>query len=230
MSRLRGGLNDRIELKSKIDFNNSYILLDALDADFYYSAANRLDTYIGDCINNRRINRINHLFDILADKLFIQRTGLGKWIDRNKNTLKKRTGDNFKLYLKLSESFDIFESSPNNENLYTILEYIIHLPEIKCSHLHCYYEVLRVIRCSVEESTSIIDAMKQNKTRIRHMGRHIEGKCIGTTLLTKGLEFDTVIICDADKFEDKRHFYVAISRACKQLVILTHYPQICFNK
>lgn len=230
VSRLRGGLNDRIELKSKIDFNNSYILLDALDADFYYSAANRLDTYIGDCINNRRINRINHLFDILADKLFIQRTGLGKWIDRNKNTLKKRTGDNFKLYLKLSESFDIFESSPNNENLYTILEYIIHLPEIKCSHLHCYYEVLRVIRCSVEESTSIIDAMKQNKTRIRHMGRHIEGKCIGTTLLTKGLEFDTVIICDADKFEDKRHFYVAISRACKQLVILTHYPQICFNK
>lgn len=230
VNRLRGGLNDRIELKSKIDFNNSYILLDALDAEFYYSAADKLDKYILDCINNRRIKRKAHLFDLLAEKLFIQKTGLGKWIDRNKNGFKKRTGENLKLYSKLSELYDIFESDPSNKTLYPILEHIIHLPEIKCSHLHCFYEVLRVVKCSVEDSSSILEAMKQNKTRIRHMGRHIEGKCIGTTLLTKGLEFDTVIICDADKFEDRKHFYVAISRACKQLVILTHSAQISFKK
>lgn len=229
VKRLRGGLNDRIELKSKIDFNNSYTLLDALDADFYYSAANRLDTYILDCINKRRIKRKTHLFDILAEKLFILKTGLGKWIVRNENRFKKKTGDNLKLYSELSNLYDIFESDPCNKNLYPILEFIIHLPEIKCSHLHCYYEILRVVKSSVDESISILEAMKQNKTRIRHMGRHIKGKCIGTTLLTKGLEFDTVIICDADNFEDKKHFYVAISRACKQLVILTHSYQISFK-
>ena len=31
------------------------------------------------------------------------------------------------------------------------------------------------------------------------MGRKIERKCIGTTLLTKGLEFDTVVLIEADK-------------------------------
>lgn len=230
LPKLRGGLKDRIELKSKIDFNNSFTLLDALDANFYYTAANRLDTYVLDCANKRRIRKIAHLFDILTEKLYVQKTGLSKWINRGANGFKKRTGENYKLYSKFSELYTSFESSPNNRTLYPILEYIIHLPDIKCSHLHCYYEVLRVVKSSVEESSSILEAMKQNKTRIRHMGRHIEGKCIGTTLLTKGLEFDTVIICDADRFEDKKHFYVAISRACKQLIVLTHCTQIHFKK
>lgn len=230
VERLRGGLDDRIDLKSKIDFNNSFIILDALDADFYYSAANRLDKYIVDITQRPKIKRIAHLFDLLTDKLFIQKTGLSKWIDRSKNRFKKRTGENLGKYSELSRLFDIFEVNPNSKTLLPILELIIELPEIKCSHLHCYYEVLRVIKCSAEETVSILEAMKQNKTRIRHIGRHIEGKCIGTTLLTKGLEFDTVIICDADKFEDKKHFYVAISRACRQLIILTRKSQLSFKK
>lgn len=62
------------------------------------------------------------------------------------------------------------------------------------------------------------------------MGRKIEGKCIGTTLLTKGLEFDTVIILYPERFEDKKNFYVAISRACKTLVFITSTNEIIFDK
>lgn len=230
VERLRGGLDDRIDIKSKIDFNNSYVILDALDADFYYSAANRLDKFIVDITQRPNIKRIAHLFDVLTDKLFIHKTGLGKWIDRSQNRFKKRTGEKLGKCAELSRLFEIFEKCPNSKNLYPILDLIIGLPEIKCSHPNCYYEVLRVVKCSAEDTNSVFDAMKQNKTRIRHMGRHIEGKCIGTTLLTKGLEFDTVIICDADKFEDKKHFYVAISRACRQLILLTHKNQLPFKK
>lgn len=63
--------------------------------------------------------------------------------------------------------------------------------------------------------------MVEHKNNIRHAGRKIKGRCIGTTLLTKGLEFDNVIIVDAHLFTDKKNFYVAISRACKSLIILT---------
>lgn len=63
--------------------------------------------------------------------------------------------------------------------------------------------------------------MVEYKNRIRQMGKKIEGRCMGTTLLTKGLEFDTVVIVDAHLFSDKKNFYVAISRACKNVVILT---------
>lgn len=67
----------------------------------------------------------------------------------------------------------------------------------------------------------MFEAMKLLKTRVRHQGRKIHGKYIGTTLLTKGLEFDSVVIWEADKFEDAKNFYVAISRACKKLIVIT---------
>ena len=64
--------------------------------------------------------------------------------------------------------------------------------------------------------------MNQYKNKIRMSGRKVLGKCIGTTLLTKGLEFDTVIILWANLIRDKRNFYVAISRACKELYIFSN--------
>lgn len=63
--------------------------------------------------------------------------------------------------------------------------------------------------------------MISHKNIVRRVGRKINGKCIGTTLLTKGLEFDTVAIMDADKFESAKHLYVALTRASKKLIIFT---------
>ena len=76
---------------------------------------------------------------------------------------------------------------------------------------------------------SIYENMIEYKNRIRQIGKKIEGKCLGTTLLTKGLEFDTVVIVDAHLFSDKRNFYVAISRACKNVIILTENTRIDFK-
>ena len=70
-------------------------------------------------------------------------------------------------------------------------------------------------------NTSVSDAMIDQRNRIRRSGRKVKGKCLGTTLLTKGLEFDTVAILDAHNFDCPKHLYVAITRACKKLVIFT---------
>jgi len=75
----------------------------------------------------------------------------------------------------------------------------------------------------------MFESMKLLKTRVRHQGRDIEGKCFGTTLLTKGLEFDTVILWDVHKFEDAKNFYVAISRARKKLILITESVLINFK-
>jgi DNA helicase IV len=71
------------------------------------------------------------------------------------------------------------------------------------------------------EGKSVFEAMKDQRNIIRRMGRKIDGKCIGTTLLTKGLEFDTVAVLDADKFDNPKHLYVALTRCCKRLIIFT---------
>lgn len=75
----------------------------------------------------------------------------------------------------------------------------------------------------------MFEAIKLTKSRIRHQGRKIQGRIIGTTLLTKGLEFDIVLIWNAHKFEDAKNYYVANSRACKKLILLTNNNTIQLN-
>lgn len=81
-----------------------------------------------------------------------------------------------------------------------------------------------------ENATSVLEEMKKHKNRIRQVGRRIEGRCIGTTLLTKGLEFDTVVLIEADKIKSSKDFYVAISRACKEVHIFTTSSTLHFDK
>lgn len=68
--------------------------------------------------------------------------------------------------------------------------------------------------------------MTQLKNRERRMGRKADIANIGTTLLTKGLEYDVVVIANAEEIKDRSNFYVAISRACKQLHILSSKDKI----
>jgi DNA helicase-2/ATP-dependent DNA helicase PcrA len=82
------------------------------------------------------------------------------------------------------------------------------------------------MRNAILNNNSVYENMIEYKNRIRHIGKKIDDRCLGTTLLTKGLEFDTVIVVDAHLFSDKRNFYVAISRACKNVIILTENNQI----
>ena len=77
---------------------------------------------------------------------------------------------------------------------------------------------------------SVYDAMYETRNAIRRGGRKIQGRCIGTTLRTKGLEFDTVIVLDAHRFEDAKSFYVAISRAYKHLVIISKKSVLQFER
>ena len=224
---LRGDLTDRLNLKSIIDPANQYIALDAIDSSKYYSVATKLDEYIQKCATGRRIKKIAHLYDLLLT-MYFQKTGLNKWIDRSKNELKSRQKDNKSFSEILNRKFSNFCEAPSVKNLFDCIKYITSLPEVKCNHRAFLKEVQKALLIACEDNLSIASAMSRIKTIIRHTGRKIDGKCIGSTLLTKGLEFDTVVVCDAEKFEDKRHFYVAISRACKRLIILTRSEHINF--
>lgn len=63
--------------------------------------------------------------------------------------------------------------------------------------------------------------MKKNRDVLRRVGRNIKGRCIGTTLLTKGLEFDVVIVLNAHLFTNPKHLYVALTRASKKLIVIS---------
>lgn len=223
---LRGDLSDRISLKSIIDFSNKFLIIDAIDGSKYYSVAQAIDKYIMQVLTKRKIKKLDRLIDIL-DSLYINKTSVKYWIKSNRFISKN--APNADRGKTLKQLFQAFEQQANAESLFRVIDYVLSLPNIKCHHKEVFFAVKSCVTIAKNNKLSIFEAMKIYKSRIRHRGRSIEGRCIGTTLLTKGLEFDTVIVMDAHKFVDAKNFYVAISRACKKLIILTDNNILHFN-
>ncbi len=101
--------------------------------------------------------------------------------------------------------------------------------KFKTKRLDLLNSIIKSMNIAISEKKSVYEGMVSHKNIIRRVGRKIYGKCIGTTLLTKGLEFDTVAILNAHRFENYKHFYVAITRACKRLIIFSQNETLCFD-
>lgn len=76
-------------------------------------------------------------------------------------------------------------------------------------------------RSRMAAKTSSAPKEEPDRNVLRRKGRKVMQKNIGTTLLTKGLEFDNVVILNAQKFDDPRHFYVALTRCSEKLVVIS---------
>jgi hypothetical protein len=75
----------------------------------------------------------------------------------------------------------------------------------------------------IASGKSVAEAFETVCARTRKAGRRSGTRVIGRTLLIKGLEFDHVIIINADKL-DRNNLYVALTRATRSVTILSHDP------
>jgi DNA helicase-2/ATP-dependent DNA helicase PcrA len=226
---LRGQIKDRIMLKSIFDFSNQFQVLDAIDSSKYYMVAKAIDKLVSSSQKSDKSHKITQLYNIL-DSMYVNSSFIDAWINKKKDTFISRKKEYAVDSSKLIQLFNDFMNYPTVTSLMKVIEFFFSLKQLKCHHKSVYFEVKHAAKIAQEESTKMYEAMKMLKAKLRHTGRKIEGRCIGSTLLTKGLEFDTVIICDVDKFEDMKNFYVAISRACHRLVLLTNSTSIHFDK
>lgn len=226
--QLKGSIKDRIDLKIAIDYGYNFHMLDAIDSKKFYSCSKEIDNFVYLCRNKRNIQKVKKLYDIM-ESMHFGATAMSAWIDRKNNRLKQKRdkenkikGDNLKV------SLTIFENDPNLENLMVVLDTCYSLTKDKCHYKEFYHEIKKASKIAIRDNITMYEAMTHLKNNIRHIGRKIDGKCIGTTFLTKGLEFDTVVLYEAQKFMDAKNFYVAISRARKNLVIITSNSLIQF--
>ena len=78
---------------------------------------------------------------------------------------------------------------------------------------------LRALRqCHENKDLSFQSAVVQMREQNRILGRPLPKRAIGSTLLLKGLEAETVVILDADNL-DAKNLYVAMTRGSKRLVV-----------
>lgn len=215
----------RSDLKSKIDFSRQLMLLEAIDDKDYYIISESIDAIVS------TINSNSEHVKLLKTELFLElfnstcvKTWFGKYYIKRKSTPHV---ENCKV---LNHYMDAFIEAPSLVNLYAILLFLRDVLKLKSKRREMLNGILASMKTAITEETTVYEAMTQQKNILRRTGRKVHGKCIGTTHLTKGLEFDTVVVLDAHKFKDLKHFYVAITRACKRLIIFSETETLNFNK
>ncbi len=213
----KGDINDRAQIRAQIDYGKSLTLLEAIDDRSFYSLAKKIDTLCS-AIERAR-NPVGRIKKDVLEQLFYK-TGLDVWF--NENDVKSKRSDAEKIKATtLKGAIDFFISEPSPMNIKNIILKLRNNLKIGYKREGLLYAILNALEHSNLEGISVFEAMTNHRNIIRRSGRKIKGKCIGTTLLTKGLEFDTVAILDADKFDCPRHLYVALTRCCKNLFVFS---------
>jgi len=194
-------------------FNNSFVLVEALDNKDFYKFSKEFDK-----MNSS--NFCNILYKLFI-KLFNGKTSIKIWFNES-GVKKKRSESDKNLVRPIDENIKKIKQKFSLTLILEILKETKKLPDIKCYRVELFNCLCRALEKAECKSISVYESMKEIRNIKRRIGQKIEGKCIGTTLLTKGLEFDTVVVLDAHKFKCPKNFYVAATRASKKLIIFTN--------
>jgi len=120
--------------------------------------------------------------------------------------------------------------SNNFEIIVGILDSIRNLKGVRVYRRELFTEMKSSIRAFTQgDYSSLREAAWYTRYRTRVFGRKPEPRIISRTLLIKGLEFDHTIILKADGLIDAKNFYVAATRGCQSLTILSSSPIVRFK-
>ena len=200
-------------------FKNRLSLIESIDSKDFYQIAKLIDEWD----HNFAIQLVKDL----SYKLF-SKTGLDNWF--NAKGFKRKNSDNDKLALQESKQLvEELQINFNFNKLISVLYCIKELPKVICYRKNLFYSICKALETAYADNKCVYDGMVDHRNLIRRVGKKYYTRCIGTTLLTKGLEFDTVAIINAHKFDNYKHFYVAITRASNKLIIFSNSETIDFN-
>ena len=201
--------NSRIDFIQR--FKNIPILIESIDDKDFYKIANIIDNLS----TEKFISEIKNILTILTTQ-----SSVNEWF--NDNGLKNKRNENDKILV--SEISSIINKLKAGIDLILILDFInsfLKLPDVMCYRKDIRTSIMTVLKDAFNKKISVYEAMTSHRNIIRRVGRKIYGRCIGTTLLTKGLEFETVVLINAHNFPDIKNLYVALTRATKRLVIFS---------
>lgn len=210
--------NIHSRLKFVKTFQNQFRLIESIDDNSFYNIAKQLD--------DSTIETLPVIIRNICLQLF-NKTGINVWF--NDKGLKKKTKDDDKRAvepIKLLMDNLTKSDSINYQKVATLLNEVITLPKLNCYRKEIFKNICTALIQAHKEKITVYDAMLKNRNAVRMLGRKVYGKCLGTTLLTKGLEFDTVLVLHADSFTCPKNFYVAITRASKRLIIISQKERI----
>lgn len=197
-----------VRLKLAQQLGGRFQLIEAIDDKNFYLLASMLD--------NLSISSFYDKFREICLILF-NKTEINKWLGENR-LKSKRNGFEQNYLLPLKEIIAALKEDNLCMKMYEAIECIKSFPKIHTFVHEQLYNILAALKIAHNESMPVLYAMRQIRNLYRSQGRSVPHYAIGTTLLTKGLEFDNVLVLNPAEM-DSKHFYVAITRARKRLFI-----------
>jgi hypothetical protein len=208
-------LNGRIGLVKR--FSNLFTLLESIDGKDFYTVAKDLDSVT--------TQNFGLTLKGILEKMHGS-TDVDTWFN-NKGVIKKKKDQaELTMIVPLQNLISSFTTTPSSHTLFEIFKAFRTLPGVKIFRKDLHTSLMQALLESYTNEIPIYEAMINKRNLVRRIGRKIYGRCIGTTLLTKGLEFETVLVLDAHKFKCEKNLYVAITRASKRLIIVTNNSTI----
>jgi len=201
-----------LRLKLVKQFNNRLILLEAIDDKDFYKLAETFDQHIA----GRSAITVRE-----ACLGIFNKTEFNKWFNEKGLISKSKQADK-DVIAKLGQLIRHLDSQVSFLKFKEALLELIKMPGLKCYRKEVFHCLCKALDLAHSEKITVLEAMVEVRNSIRRFGRKANIKCIGTTLLTKGLEFDTVLILDAHKFDSPKHLYVALTRAAKRLIVVSN--------
>ena len=205
--------NINVRIKFINQFNNKFYLIEAIDEKDFYKFSKKFDK-----VNLSNVYTV--VYDLIPD-LFNGITARNNWFNKN-GVKRKKSESDINLAYPLFKDIKEIRKNISFSLISKILKQIEKLPGIKCYRKELFWNLCKALEQAEHKGILVYEAMKEIRNVKRRIGRKISGRCIGTTLLTKGLEFDTVAVLDVHKFKCPKNFYVAITRASKKLIIFTN--------
>ena len=157
--------------------------------------------------------------------------GVNKELSSFRNNLSKGKCifPKIKKHIEIGRYIEKICLSKDKNELDLFLFFVAKKLKLKIYRSELFYEMVRSIRLSKEKGVSIEDASHLIRKDSRFQKRYSNFKLLSSrTLLSKGLEFDCVVINLEDPFS-KNDFYVAMTRAMKKIYIVSPSRSITFS-
>jgi len=210
-------------------FKYGYSVLEAIDDKDFYKISKSFDG-LKDSSNIR-----DDFFLILKD-IFLK-GDIGEYFKNGKFVKKIKEKDK-----KLSEEISRKLLEVIGKFSFSAISYLmIYIYEdcgfkLKDNRSELFKSICDALVIAENKEITVHEAMKMVRNKLRRFGKIISKRAIDTTLLTKGLEFDVVVVMNGDNIGnsygqyDIKKWYVAVSRAQNRLIIYSKTKEINFFK
>lgn len=190
-------------------------MIESIDDKSFYGYCDLFDSMEGEGL-------VKTVVDMM--KALAKTSAIAKWFNIQGKIIKKQKQTEKEVSDSLVDAIIPLLTNKTFSGVLNLIDAISGLPDMRIYRKGLLFDIKCTLRDAERMGITAKEAIIRNRNIVRRKGRKIIGKSIGTTLLTKGLEFDTVVVLNAHQFDNPKHLYVALTRCCNRLVVITNNP------